>query len=65
MPIINEDGKYLICPKCGSTFVDYDYHQNRFRCRIWECGWIEKEESDSKDYSCLIEEEERHKEVIE
>jgi len=59
MPIINEEGKYMICPKCNSIFVDYDHHHKRFRCLIWDCGWIEEKENGSKNYDCLIIDEEK------
>lgn len=61
MPITNEEGKYLTCPKCNSIFVDYDFHQKRFRCLEWECGWKEEKENGTKDYNSLVIDEESRK----
>lgn len=56
MPITDTDGNYFICPKCRTIFLDYDFHQKRFRCLKWDCGWIEKQINETKNHNELIKE---------
>ena len=45
--------KYIQCPKCGSTFVDWNQPTRRWRCLVRDCGWIEAEESNPGCYNYL------------
>jgi len=54
MPFTNAEGKNLVCPRCGSIFIDYDYFQRRWRCLMRNCGWIQKTESDMGNHSNLL-----------
>lgn len=56
MPLTDERGNYFVCPNCKTIFIDYDHHQKRFRCLKWDCGWIEKETNDAKNYNNLAKE---------
>ena len=55
--INDEQGNLLVCPQCGSSFVDYDFHQKRYRCLMYSCPWIMEKECESGDYSALIREQ--------
>lgn len=50
-PSRNSCQKYIQCPKCGSTFVDWDPTPRRWRCLVRDCGWIEAEESSPGCYN--------------
>jgi hypothetical protein len=59
-----EAKKYSRCPKCNSIFVDFDYKQDRYRCLMWDCGWIEEDPESTPAFPCVGEEKkafmERH-----
>lgn len=39
------------CPRCGSSFVDWDPGLKRFRCLVRSCDWAETGESDPGSYN--------------
>lgn len=53
MPIMEGD-EYLVCPRCGSIFVEYDHRQKRMRCLMRDCGWRTRNECALNDTSALV-----------
>ena len=49
-----KDGENLVCPRCGSIFVEWYHHQKRMRCLVWKCGWIMENECAPDDTSALL-----------
>jgi hypothetical protein len=50
----DKKGEYLVCPHCGSIFVDYDHNQKRYRCLVWDCRWMMENECAPDDTSALM-----------
>ena len=40
-----ECADYVACPKCGSSFVEWDQPTRRWRCLVRACDWIAEKES--------------------
>lgn len=38
------------CPRCKSTFVEWDPFEKRFRCLVNGCGWRQQEPSNPGTY---------------
>lgn len=57
MPFTDRDGEPLVCPRCGSIFVEWDPRQRRMRCLEYFCGWQMRNSSAPDDTSALMRKE--------
>jgi hypothetical protein len=46
---VRRSGSYLVCPKCGSQFVEYAPGMKKFKCLESGCGWVERKSLSKKE----------------